>query len=99
MWRDPAKSQSDGVSFDDVPDRLLRDVFAPGFSRPTHAPEYLSCLDSTHLAPFINLALHPVRHGNRADVSSFPDQVDDSPRVLAALNVNELEICELATTQ
>jgi hypothetical protein len=35
MWRDPAKSQSGGVSFDDVPDRLLRDVFAPGFSRPT----------------------------------------------------------------
>ena len=82
-----------------MPDRLLRDLLAPGFPRSTHAPKYLPCRDATQLAPFLNLLLYPVRHGNRANVSSLADQVDNGPMIFTALNVNKIEIGELPTTQ
>jgi hypothetical protein len=96
MGCNSTQSQLGSVRFDDMPDRLLGDVFAPGFSRATHAPKYLPCRAASQLAPLVNLLLHPVRHRNGADVPSLADQVYDSPMVFAALYVDQIQIFELA---
>jgi len=49
--------------------------------------------------PVVDRLLHPIGQGNRADVSSFPDQVNDGPMVFAALNMVKGQINEFSSTE
>jgi hypothetical protein len=49
--------------------------------------------------PVVDRLLHPIGHGNRADVPSFPDQINDGPMVFSALNMVKGQINEFSSTQ
>ena len=73
--------------FDHVPDQLFGHSLAPRFTGATHATEESSCFNARALYPFIQLAMDPIRNGNRSNVTGLTAQVHDCPMPFALLQV------------
>jgi len=64
-----------------------------------NASENLTVYDIRDSQPVVDHLLHPIGHGNRADVSSFPDQINDGPMIFSPLNMVKGQINEFSSTQ
>src|SRR5690348_5795453 len=87
VGRELRYSQPFRVFLDNVPDYFLRNLRSPNNAFTANASENLTVCDPRHVQPVVNGLFYPVGHGNRSDVYSFPDQVNDGPMVLPALDV------------
>src|SRR5258708_26508982 len=99
VWREFGNSQPFRVFLHNVRDHLLRDCRSPDDTFSTNASEDLAVRDLRDSQPVIDRVLHPIGHGNRADVPSFPDEVNYGPVVFAALNMVKGQINEFSSTQ
>ena len=78
------------VFTDDPPDGLLADAASPDPPRPAHPPEDDPLTELRRRKPLIQGRLHPRWDGNRPDVTTLPEQVDNSPVLIALLEMAEL---------
>jgi hypothetical protein len=82
-----------------VPDYFLRNLRSPINTFAANASENLTVRDLGDRQPVIDRLLHPIEHRNRADVSSFPDEVNYGPMVLPTLDVVQRQIDEFSSAE
>jgi hypothetical protein len=82
-----------------VPDHFLRNFRSPNNTFTANTSQNLAVRDFCNSQPVIDRLLHPVGHRNRADVSAFPDEVNDGPMVFVALNMVKSQIDEFSSTE
>src|SRR5262249_38711652 len=85
MRRKVLHADSVAVLLHRVPDHLLRHPLAPHRSESIHTPEQPAFGDGGCCRPLVQRGLYPRRDRNRADVSSFADQIAHRPMVLPLL--------------
>src|SRR5215469_12709886 len=99
VWREFGNSQPFRVFLHNVPDHLLRDSRSPDDTFSTNASENLAVCNTSYNQPVVNRLLHPIRHRNSTDVPSFPDQVNNGPVILPALNMVKSQSNEFSATK
>jgi len=99
VWREFRHAQSFRVFLHNVPDHFLCNLRSPNSTYAANASENLTVDDIRDGQPVVDRLLHPIGHGNRADVPSFPDQINDGPMVFSALNMVKGQINEFSSTQ
>jgi hypothetical protein len=99
VWREFGNSQSFRVFLHNVPDYFLCNFSSPDNTFAANASKNLTVRDLSDSQPVIYRLLHPLRHRNRADVSSFPDEVNYGPAVFSALNMVKGQINEFSSTE
>src|SRR6267378_467921 len=99
VWREFSYPQSFRVFLHNVPDHFLCNLRSPNNTFAANASEYLTVHDFRDSQPVVDRLLHPIGHGNRADVPSFPNEVNYGPMVFAALNMVEGQINEFSSTE
>src|SRR6516225_707859 len=82
-----------------MPDHFLGNLHSPDDTCAANATEDLTLRYLCHCEPVVNRLLHPIRHRNRADVASFPDEVNNGPVVFAPLNMVKGQINEFFSTE
>src|SRR5690348_4874380 len=87
------------VFLHNVPDHFLRNLRSPDNTFAPNASENLTVRDLRNSQPVVNRLLHPTGHRNRADVSSFANEVNYGPMVFAALNMVKGQINNLCSTK
>src|SRR6516162_11160911 len=80
-----------------MPDHFLCTLRSPDNTCAANAAEDLALCYLCHCQPVVNCSLHPFMHRNRADVPSFPDEVNNGPVVFAPLNVVKGQVNESST--
>lgn len=67
-----------------VPHDPLRYAASPGLACTANAPKHAAFAHTSGRKPRIDGAFDPVRNWHRPDMSALPDQINDSPVILAA---------------
>lgn len=99
VWREFRYTQPFRVFLHDVPDDFLRDRRSPNNTFAAKASEDLTVRDFGNSRPVIDRLLHPIGHRNRANVPSFPNEVNYGPMIFAALNMVKGQINEFSSTE
>src|SRR6266478_5075267 len=84
VWCEFRHAQLFCVFLHNVPDHLLCNLRSPNNTFAANASENLTVHDFRDSQPVVNRLLHPIGHGNRADVPSFPNEVNYGPMVFGA---------------
>ena len=92
-------SQSFRVFLHNVPDYFLCNLSSPDNTFAANASENPAGGDLGDSQPIVDRLLHPFRHRNRADVASFPDEVNNGPVVFSALNVIKAQVNQFSSTE
>jgi hypothetical protein len=82
---------------DHVPDKLFSETIAPRSAGAAQAAEELPGINTRGHYPRAQLAVDPVRHGNRPDVAGLPAQVHNRPMSLALLQMINSQLGYLLT--
>src|SRR5580765_7870759 len=99
VWCEFGYAQPFRVFLHNVPDHFLRNLRPPNNTFAANASENLTVHDLRDSQPVVDRLLHPIGHGNRANVPSFPNEVNDGPMVLTTLDVVQRQIDELSSTE
>jgi hypothetical protein len=99
VWSQFSYSQSFRVFLDDVPGHFLRDLRSPNNPFAANASEDLTVRDFGNSRPVIDRLLHPTGHRDRANVPSFPNEVNYGSVVFAALHMVKGQINEFSSTE
>ena len=99
MWREFRDSQFLCVFLYDVPHYFLGYLRTPYCPSPADAAKQFALSDVGRTQPFVDCALHPFRHRDRTDMSGLPNEVNDGPVILPALNVVRRQINQFSSTQ
>jgi hypothetical protein len=70
-----------------IPDHVFRNAFAPCCSVPADCPEDSPFCNIRCRQSSVESALYPDRHGKRADMATFSDEIHDRPVPLSNLDV------------
>jgi hypothetical protein len=87
VWRELVHTNLRRELLNDVPDELLRNLFAPDFPGATHAPEKATASDSSGGHLLIQEIPHPLGDGHGPNVTSLPTQINDCPMTFTLLEV------------
>ena len=85
--------------FDYVPDDFLRNVRSPDPSPSANTAKNSTMSNLRSAEPIIERLFYPIGHRHRADMPSFPYEVDNRPMILASLNVVEIQIDKFFPTE
>src|SRR5690348_7283683 len=99
VWREFRYAQPFCVFLHNVPDHFLCDLRSPNNTLAANASENLTVHDFRDSQPVVDRLLHPIGHRNRANMPSFPNEVNDGPMVFAALNMVKGQINEFSSTE
>src|SRR6266568_2812187 len=72
-----------------MPDRLLCDAIAPNAAHFSYSAENPAPVDPSSMEPLVQFRNHPVGNGDRSNVSSLTQQIDNGPVILALLEMVE----------
>jgi hypothetical protein len=92
-------SQEFRVFLHNVPDYFLCNFSSPDNTLAANASENPTVGDLGDSQPIVDRLLHPLRHRNRADVTSFSDKVNNGPVVFSALNMVKGQFNEFSSTE
>src|SRR5690349_5925257 len=87
VWREFRYAQPFCVFLHNVPDHFLCDLRSPNNTLAANTSENLTVHDFRDSQPVVDRLLHPIGHRNRANMPSFPNEVNDCPMVLPTLDV------------
>jgi len=76
---------------DHVPYHILANARAPYCSHPANRSEDSTVRDAGCRGPTVDCVFDPLRHGDRADVAAFANQVNDGPVSLTGLDVIDFQ--------
>ena len=72
---------------------------APWFTGATHTTEEFPCLNARALYPFVQLAMDPIRNGNRPNVTGLTVEVHDCPMPFLLLQVIKRQFGDLVASE
>jgi hypothetical protein len=99
VWCEFRYAQPFRVFLHNVPDHFLCNLHSANNTFTTNTSENLAVYDIRDSQPVVDRLLHPIGHRNRADVSSFPNEVNYGPVVFAALKVVKGQINEFSSAR
>jgi hypothetical protein len=98
VWSEVIQLHPFGTFANDLPDEVLGDAFSPRRSMSADSPEdpVLANLGRDH--PTIDRLFDPHGHGHRPHMSTFANQIDDSPTSLSVLHIFHLQSRKLGAS-
>src|SRR5580700_4304464 len=99
MRREFRNSNLSRIVLNDMPDDLLRHFVAPHRTVPTNAAKHSAIGDAGRPQPVVDGRLQPVRHGDRPDMATFADKIDDGPVVFAPLKMVHAKLRQFAAAE
>src|SRR5712691_8088636 len=87
VWRQLRNADALGGFLHYVPNRLHRNAISPCPSNFVDSAEQFSSINSSRGEPIVEFGSHPIRKRNGSNVASLADQVNNSPMLLALLEM------------